>query len=238
MTLPYGGNAVGQRTGPGLPSENYWFRRHVAAYRWARRLVQGTVVDAGAGEGYGAALLDRRARVTGIELDPTVVAHAAGRYPMVMFVRGDLCRLPLVEGSVDGIVALQVLEHLHCPGGFVEVCRRALRPGGTLALSTPNALTFPPGNPAHVHEYDADEVRGLLGSAFPDVRVLGIDHGPGLRLLDRVLREPVQHRLVAQPYPAQPVWLRAVLRTVTSRDFRLTERTDECLDLFAVTTVR
>jgi SAM-dependent methyltransferase len=238
MTLPYGGNAAGERTGPGLPSENYWFRRHVAAYRWARRLVHGTVVDAGTGEGYGAALLDRRARVTGMELDPAVVAHAAGRYPMVTFVRGDLCRLPLAEGSVDGIVALQVLEHLHCPTRFVEACRRALRPGGRLALSTPNALTFPPGNRSHVHEYDAVELRGLLFSAFPDVRVRGIEHGPGLRTLDRVLGEAVQDRLTGLPYEAQPAWLRAVLRTVTSRDFRLTERTDRCLDLFAVAAVR
>jgi SAM-dependent methyltransferase len=238
MTLPYGGNAAGQRTGPGLPSENYWFRRHVAAYRWAGRLVRGTVVDAGAGEGYGAAYMARRARVTGMELDPTVVAHAAGRYTMVTFVRGDLCRLPLVEGSVNGIVALQVLEHLHCPGEFVDSSRRALRPGGRLVLSIPNALTFPPGNPSHVHEYDAEEIRGLLGSLFPEVRVLGIGHGPGLRLLDRVLGEPLQHRLIARPYEGQPAWLRAVLRTVTSRDFHLTDGTEECLDLFAVATVR
>jgi SAM-dependent methyltransferase len=229
---------TGERTVPGVASENYWFRRHVAAYRWARRLVRGTVVDAGSGEGYGAAFLARRTRVIGLELDPGVTAHAAGRYPTVAFVRGDLSRLPLADGSVDGIVALQVVEHLHCPGEFVEACRRALRPGGRLIVSTPNALTFPPGNPSHVHEYEATEVRGLLGSAFPDVRVLGIGHGPGLHLLDRVLGEPLQHRLVARPYKAQPAWLRAVLRTVTSRDFRLTDRTEGCLDLFIVATVR
>jgi SAM-dependent methyltransferase len=229
---------TGERTVPGVASENYWFRRHVAAYRWARRLVRGTVVDAGSGEGSGAAFLARRTRVIGLELDPGVTAHAAGRYPTVAFVRGDLSRLPLADGSVDGIVALQVVEHLHCPGEFVEACRRALRPGGRLIVSTPNALTFPPGNPSHVHEYEATEVRGLLGSAFPDVRVLGIGHGPGLHLLDRVLGEPLQDRLVARPYKAQPAWLRAVLRTVTSRDFRLTDRTEGCLDLFIVATVR
>jgi SAM-dependent methyltransferase len=233
-TLPL----TGERTVPGVASENYWFRRHVAAYRWARRLVRGTVVDAGAGEGYGAAFLARRARVIGVELDHASVAHAAGRYPRVAFTRGDLCRLPLADGSVDGIVALQVLEHLDCAGRFVDTCRRSLRPGGRLVVSTPNALTFPPGNPSHVHEYEASEVRRLFGSVFPDVRVLGIGHGPGLHLLDRVLGEPLQHRLVAQPYPAQPAWLRAVLRTVTSRDFRLTGRTEGCLDLFAVATVR
>src|ERR671914_1538117 len=105
MVPSYGSVAAGQRTSPGVASENYWFRRHVAAYRWARRLVRGTVVDAGSGEGYGAAFLARRTRVIGLELDPGVTAHAAGRYPTVTFVRGDLCRLPLADGSVDGIVA-------------------------------------------------------------------------------------------------------------------------------------
>jgi SAM-dependent methyltransferase len=238
MMPSYGRIAAGQRTSPGVASENYWFRRHVAAYRWAKRLVRGTVVDAGSGEGYGAAFLGHRTRVIGLELDPGVTAHASGRYPTVTFVRGDLCRLPLEDGSVDGIVALQVLEHLHCPGEFVEACRRALPPGGRLIVSTPNALTFPPGNPSHVHEYEATQVRGLLRSAFPDVRILGIGHGPGLRLLDRVLGEPLQHRLIERPYPAQPAWLRTVLRTVTSRDFRLTGRTEGCLDLFAVATIR
>jgi SAM-dependent methyltransferase len=238
MMPSYGRIAAGQRTTPGVASENYWFRRHVAAYRWAKRLVRGTVVDAGSGEGYGAALLARRANVIAVELEPVVAAHAARRYPTVRVARGDLCCLPIGQGSVDGIVALQVLEHLHCPGGFVEACRRSLRPGGRLILSTPNVLTFPPGNPSHVHEYEATEVRGLLGSAFPDVRVLGVEHGPVLRLLDRVLGEPVQHRLSGRPYESQPAWLRAVLRTVTSRDFRLTGRTEGCLDLFAVATIR
>jgi SAM-dependent methyltransferase len=195
-------------------------------------------VDAGSGEGYGAALLARRANVIAVELEPVVAAHAARRYPSVRVARGDLCRLPIGQGSVDGIVALQVLEHLHCPGVFVEACRRALRPGGRLIVSTPNTVTFPPGNPSHVHEYEATEVRGLLGSAFPEVSVLGIGHGPGLRLLDRVLGEPLQHQLSGRPYESQPAWLRAVLRTVSSRDFRLTGRTDRCLDLFAVATVR
>lgn len=88
-----------------------------------------------------------------------------------------------------------------------------------------------------MHEYDAVELRGLLLSAFPDVRFRGIEHGPGLRALDRVLGEAVQDRLIGRPYEAQPAWLRAVLRTVTSRDFRVTDRTEGCLDLFAVAAV-
>jgi SAM-dependent methyltransferase len=233
-TLPL----TGERTVPGLPAENYWFRRHVAAYRFARRLVRGRVIDAGSGEGYGAALLARRARTVGLELDPAVVAHAGRRYHVVPFVRADLCHPPLADGTTDAIVAVQVLEHLHCADGFVEASRRALVPGGALIVSTPNAGTFPPGNPSHVHEYSAEELDGLLREHFDHVRLAGLHHAPQLALLERLLGEPLQHRLVREGYESQRPWLRAVLRTVTSQDFRLSAKVDDCIDLFAVAAVR
>ncbi len=52
MVLPL----TGERTVPGLPPENYWLRRHEVAYLAAAAHCAGrTVLDAGAGEGYGAA---------------------------------------------------------------------------------------------------------------------------------------------------------------------------------------
>lgn len=229
---------TGERTVPAVPAENYWYRRHVAAYRLARRFVRGVVVDAGCGEGYGTSFLARRGPALGLELDPEVAAHAAAAYRRPWFVRTDLCGMPVRDGSIDAVVAVQVLEHLHCADGFGEASRRALRPGGVLVVSTPNRVTFPPGNAAHVHEYSAEELDGLLRSRFDDVRVGGLRHAAPLAMLDQVLEEPLQHRLARDGYDAQPAWLRAVLRTVTSRDFRLTERTGDCLDLFAVATVR
>jgi SAM-dependent methyltransferase len=105
------------------------------------------VVDAGAGEGYGAALMARRARVIGVELDPVVAAHAARRYRNVQVVSGDLCRIPLADRSVDGIVALQVLEHLHCAARFVEACRRALGAGRAPGPVHPQRRYVPAGEP-------------------------------------------------------------------------------------------
>ena len=54
---------TGERTVPGIPEENYWFRRHEVAYR--ELLTYGAdavVLEAGCGEGYGADLLATMAR--------------------------------------------------------------------------------------------------------------------------------------------------------------------------------
>ncbi|HXV93478.1 MAG TPA: SAM-dependent methyltransferase, partial [Pseudonocardia sp.] len=49
---------TGERTVPGVPEENYWFRRHEVVYRaLAPRCAGGVVLEAGCGEGYGADLL-------------------------------------------------------------------------------------------------------------------------------------------------------------------------------------
>ncbi|HEX2030534.1 MAG TPA: class I SAM-dependent methyltransferase [Actinomycetota bacterium] len=231
---------TGERTLPDVPEENYWFRRHEAAYRLAARAVPrgARIVDAGCGEGYGTALLARRGKAAGLDLDGATVAHAAARYGP-RFARADLCRPPLRRGSVDAVLALQVLEHLVCPQAFLATCRDALRPGGVLVLSTPNRLTFPAGlNPSHVYEYDPAELRGLLGSLFAETTVFGIAHGPRLRALDRALGEPVPRRLVRSSYRELRPWIRAALRAIRARDFRSTAEPEGALDLVALCPLR
>lgn len=233
--VPPGLPLTGERTLPGIPEENYWFRRHLRAYRLAGRLARGRVVDAGSGEGYGAELLARRARVVGLELDAAAAAHAARAYPRARFAVADLCRMPLAPGSAQAVVALQVIEHLWCPDEFLSDCRRVLVPDGVLVVSTPNRATFPAGlNPTHAREYEAEELRAILRRHFRDVRLLGTAHGPALRLLDRLSGGSVQHRLVARSYREQPWWLRAALRLVTARGFRITRSAASGLDLVAI----
>ena len=223
---------TGERTVPGVSSENYWFQRHVCAYRFARLCAHGRVVDAGSGEGYGTALLRG---ATGLELDETAVKHAASRYPGCSFVRTDVSALPLRAASVDAIAALQLIEHLTNPDAFISGAARSLRPGGMLIVSTPNRATFPAGqNPFHTHEYDASELEALLRRRFRTVTMKGVEHGTSLRLLDGFLGTSVQEKLVAAPWPEQPDWLRARLRRVRHHDFDITTAPDRSLDLLAV----
>lgn len=236
---------TGERTLPGIPEENYWFRRHEAAYAALAPFTVGAVLlEAGCGEGYGADLLARSARrVVAVDYDPAAVTHAAARYPSLTVVRGDLQRLPLADGSVEVVATLQVLEHLHDQAGFLRECARVLRPAGTLLLTTPNRLTFSPGrdtpvNPFHTREFSPTELAALLDREFAVTRLLGLRHGRRLAgeerrhgsLLDAQLAEPPQR---------WPAALRRRVEGVTVADFAVhAGRLDDCLDLVAVAVSR
>ena len=73
---------TGERTLPDVPAENYWFRRHEAVYEWIAARCEGLeVIDMACGEGYGSAMLARRARhVTGVDANPRAHEHARLKY--------------------------------------------------------------------------------------------------------------------------------------------------------------
>ena len=161
---------TGERTVPGVASENYWFRRHEAAYlHLLGEMTGGLLVEVGTGEGYGSAILGARAdTVIAIDYDALSVAHMATHYPQIGVVRGNLAALPVARGNADTVASLQVIEHAWDHPQFVTECARLLRPGGLFMLTTPNRLTFSPGldkpvNPFHTHEFSALELSNLVG---------------------------------------------------------------------------
>lgn len=231
---------TGERTLPGIPEENYWFQRHVVAYRFAAGRLPGLrVLDAGCGEGYGSEILAERARaVVGTDLDGTIVRRAAGRYSRAVFAPADLLSLPYPEGSFDAVVSLQVIEHLARPREFLREIARVLGPQGLLVLSTPNRLTFSRDgirNPFHTFEFSPGELRGVLAPTFEVSMLAGTFHGWRIAAIERLIRVSFQERLLAQPAPEWPPWLRAAVARVTPADFRIAERgVERSLDLIAV----
>lgn len=176
----------GERTLPDVPAERYFFCRHEAVYDWIAPLVAGRrVVDLACGEGYGAAILARRAAsVLGVDRAPEVVAHAAARYGTpdgrVAFAQGDVTTW---EGACEAISFLQTIEHLEDPEGFLRRCRALVGPGGLVVVSTPNVLTLaPPGaakshNPFHVREHRPEDFAALVrGVGFAQVELHGLFH--------------------------------------------------------------
>jgi 2-polyprenyl-3-methyl-5-hydroxy-6-metoxy-1,4-benzoquinol methylase/glycosyltransferase involved in cell wall biosynthesis len=151
---------------------------HMARYRFVERWVHGgRWLDLGTGAGYGAEILAGSAgAVVGIDLDPETLRYAATRYPAARYacMQGD--RLALADATFDGVVCLEVIEHVADPAALLRDVARVLRPGGLFVLSTPNAAAAPagrPANPFHVRELDEAELRRLLAAAFADVRLYG-----------------------------------------------------------------
>ena len=232
---------TGERTLPGIWHENYWFRRHEAAYRWVVRTVdvrRTVVLEAGAGEGYGGALLagSGAARVAALDLDAAALRHAGATYPALAPVRANLVALPVRDGSVDVLVGAQTVEHLWDQPRFAAECARVLRPGGRLVLTTPNRATFPPGNVFHSRELDAAELVDLIAPAFRLDVLCGLHHGPRLVAADARHDDLVRAQLAAA-YDAWDERLRATVRSVTAEDF-VVRGAEGCLDLLLVATRR
>ncbi|MDQ4072195.1 MAG: class I SAM-dependent methyltransferase, partial [Actinomycetota bacterium] len=107
---------TGERTLPDVPAENYWYRRHLAVYRWiTERCADRDVVDLACGEGYGTVTLAERATsVVGVDANPEAHEHARLKYtrPGVRFVRDLIERF---AEPCDVVVFLQTIEHVHNP---------------------------------------------------------------------------------------------------------------------------
>jgi len=238
VTLPL----TGERTVPGIAEENYWFRRHEAAYlHLIGHCADAVVLEAGCGEGYGAQLIRTVARrVIALDYDELTSRHVARAYPRLNVLRGNLAALPVRDGGVDVVANLQVIEHLWDQEGFLAECRRVLRPGGTLIVTTPNRLTFSPGqdtplNPFHTRELAPSELDEMLREAgFRVDELTGLRHGQRLDTLlnGRIIDAQVEVALSGAPWPAE---LKEAVESVTVDDFDITsEDMDTCLDLVAV----
>ncbi len=234
---------TGERTVGGIWHENYWFRRHEVVYQHVVGLVgdeaarlgrSPDVLDAGCGEGFGAALLAQAgARVLALDYDTWTAQHLATAYPGLPAVRANLVALPLGTGTTDVVVSLQTVEHLWDQDRFVAECARVLRPGGLVVLSTPNRLTFPPGNVFHHRELDTDELGSLLGAAFDDVTVSGVHHAAPLRAWEAEHGSIVDAQIAAPPQE----WARdlaAAVRDIRTDDFVIRGETDDSRDLLGI----
>jgi len=102
-------------------------------------LAPGTLLEVGSGAGRFLARMRREGwSVRGTDFDPVVAERIRSRYDIAIDV-GDLRSLAYASESYDAVAMSQVLEHVPDPIALLAECRRVLRPGGRLVLSTPNA---------------------------------------------------------------------------------------------------
>jgi 2-polyprenyl-3-methyl-5-hydroxy-6-metoxy-1,4-benzoquinol methylase len=110
----------------------------VVADTLAARGAGGVLADVGCGSGALWSLLRGRfSTCVGVD-----VVRYGGLPEDVEFHHADLdAGLPLGDGVVDAAVAVEVIEHLENPRAFVRELARIVRPGGWVAISTPNQVS-------------------------------------------------------------------------------------------------
>ncbi|MFJ6995563.1 class I SAM-dependent methyltransferase [Streptomyces sp. NPDC003090] len=95
------------------------------------------VLDVGTGPGtVAAAAYARRADVTAVDAEPSMVELAAGSVPGADVRVAVLPRLPFGDGRFDAVVGNFVINHVGRPRAALAELRRVTRPGGRIALTT------------------------------------------------------------------------------------------------------
>jgi|CXWL01.1.fsa_nt_gi SAM-dependent methyltransferase len=130
----------------------------------SKRSVDCTVVDVGCGAMPYAPLFQQQgARYVGCDL---------GGQAEVAIVPGQ--PVPLADACADYVVSFQVLEHVWDLDWYLGECRRLLRPGGALLLSTHGAWPYHP-HPTDFRRWTEDGLRAEMGSRGLQVeRCLGL----------------------------------------------------------------
>lgn len=103
-------------------------------------LPKGRLLDVGCGSGAFLQVAQQLGwTCSGLELDPAAVK--AARQQGLNVEVGSYERLEQYPKGFDCIVCSHVLEHVYAPLDLLEKLYRALKPGGTLLLSAPNAMS-------------------------------------------------------------------------------------------------
>jgi ubiquinone/menaquinone biosynthesis C-methylase UbiE len=107
----------------------------------------GVVLDVGCGTGHTALAAAKLGyRVIGLDLSSQMVEQSTqllareGFGERSSFKTADVENMPIDNGSVDGVLALGLIEYLTDDARFVAEVRRVLRPGGVAVIAFRNRL--------------------------------------------------------------------------------------------------
>ena len=125
------------------------------------------VLDLGCGTGAVLKELAEFSRPVGIDMSPLALSFSKARSLNALIVGRGEC-LPLLSGSVDAVLSLDVFEHIEDDERAFRESARVLRPGGILVLSVPTfRFLWGPHDVAlmHFRRYRRREIVALLKRA-------------------------------------------------------------------------
>ena len=115
------------------------FREKVGgSVMWLDASKRGCLLDVGCGNGqFLANMRDLGWEVVGVEPDPEAVRVAREMLGLQVY-QGTLAETNFPPNSFDAVTMSHVIEHVNDPVSLLVECNRVLKPGGHLALVTPN----------------------------------------------------------------------------------------------------
>lgn len=226
-------------------SSQYMVAIHQEFYDWASGKVAGqTVLEAGCGEGFGAATLAKTSEhTTAIDIKPELIEHARRRYPApnLHFRVMDCTAMDFSSAFFQAVVCDEVIEHLSDFRAFLQEAHRVLEPNGRFICATTNADTSfraadgSPMNRNHYQEFTARTLREELSHHFdsiqlfsqlmnPDFRDYSLDHKA--RFLERLMiAMGFKHKIPIRLRNLVRQWLTGVdLDSATRAGFPVVER--------------
>jgi len=152
------------RTLPEMPDEelssfypdDYWGQASQPSEEWIRSsqadkldflrtcsIDGGRILDVGCGSGWFLRTLDKTAWDRfGVETGPEACRVAAEALGDDHVWKGDLIQAALPDSYFDVVTLWSALEHMNQPRSNLQEARRIIKPGGTLIVQVPNAVSY------------------------------------------------------------------------------------------------
>lgn len=243
------------------PSENVIYQRHLIAYKEAAKIISGTVLEVGSGEGYGIMeLAQKTEHYIAVDKYNTEISDELKAAHNITFIQTEVPPLKGIEdNSVDFVVTFQVIEHIEDDERFLQEIHRVLKPGGKVILTTPNVMMSLTRNPWHTREYTPEQMGEVLKSSFDNYELKGVFGND--KIMDyytknkKSVRKITRFDILNMQYWL-PRWMlqipydilnrfnrhnlqdnnEGIVNTVVYTDYTISASTTECLDHFCIAT--
>lgn len=136
------------------------------------------ILDVGCGNGWVAKHFSRARKVISMDIARRNVekVQAESNNENHNGLIADVYHLPLLPGSIDCIIAAEIIEHVPDPATFIELLLKAIKPGGSLIISTPYKEKIeyylcvhcnkPTPKNAHLHSFDEFKMAGYVPKGY------------------------------------------------------------------------
>ncbi len=156
--------------------QRYLIYESLCRYNFAKSYCnEKKILDIGCGEGFGIArLADVAQEAIGIDCSGEAIEYASANFkiPNLKFIKMDCTKLDFDNEAFDLITAFEVIEHLREPEKFLSETVRALKNNGMMILSSMQRHgKRSSGNPFHIKEYSAAELKQVLLVYYKDVEL-------------------------------------------------------------------